>query len=441
MMRFCVLTIVLLYYLVHIVYYKSLFPVPGRRIPQVVLILLLVAASYLCLNALGLLLLNFPSVMLIITVGLCLCTGMNWKQSIYGGGTCAITAYCFRGAFTSIIGLLYQGGDFLFDANAYYYITLLALPASLLFLWILRRMLLPDDRMRNFLNNNSQLKVVIIFQLMAVMNLTVIHSGRSRISDSDWYLEIALGACLLTLFTLIFATYHSIRSAELLKYQWNAAIMEQQYERQLQHYQSYQKYTESFRAFRHDFQFMMATVKTFLKANDIEKAVQLLDELYDDMAKRVQIHKKYSNHIALDAMLQDLANTCETKGIRLSIQVFAPKDTALTLLDATRIFSNLTNNAIEACEKVPPSDRFIKITSIKLPQWVALEIANSYDGKVLAENGVLKTSKFDTINHGLGFGIVREIAERLGGFVIYDTDSVRKTFLVRIHVPRLQDAP
>lgn len=430
-----VMAMVLLYYLLFIVYYQSIFPAQRRRIVQVVLTLVFVVASYVSLNARDLLLFNFPTVMVIMIVGLRFSTSMNWRQAIYGGGTCAITAYCFRGIFTAVASFFYKSFDFLFDATAYYMVTLFALPAALLLLRALRRTIITDDKLKKFMNNDSQLKIVIVYELVAVSNLVTIHSGRSLSPNSTWYMQVALGAFVLTLFMLVYAVYQSIRSTELLEYQWQTKALENQLDLQLQHYRSYQKYTKSFREFRHDYKFMMSTVKALIRVNDNQKALRLLDDIYDDMQKKVQMHKKYSNDMTLDAILQDLANICTEKEIRFTFNAFILRSTKLTLLDAVRIFSNITNNAVEACEKVPVSERFIKITSRNDQQWVTLEVINSFDGHVIIQDGKLITTKVDQYSHGFGLGIVHEIAENLGGFVIYDTNIKNKTFLVRVHIP------
>lgn len=438
MVFYFAITMVLLFYFVFIVYYQSLFPVKGYRILHILLILLLIAVSYICLNTWNLLLFNLPAVIMILILGLYITTGMNWSQATFGSCTCVIIAYCFRGIFTAIIAFIYRYHYFIYNAKAYYIITLFALPASLLFLRVLRKIILPDQRLKQFLKDGSQLKPVITYEIAAIINLVVINSGRNNTQNINWYMGIAFGACTLTLFMLVFAIYHSIRGTELREYQWRTEALEEQFERQLQHYKSYQKYTESFRTFRHDYKYMMSTLKSLIKINDNEKAILLLDNIYEDMQKKVKIHKRYSDNVVLDIMLQDLENICLEKDIRFSFNVFTPKDTELALVDAIRIFSNITNNAIEACEKIPTSERFIEITTSTDPQWVTLEIINSFNGQITILNGEFITTKQEKYGHGLGLRIVREITENIGGFVIYDTDIENRIFLTRIHIPRFQ---
>lgn len=217
MIYFFMIAMVLLYYLIFILYYQTLFPVKGHRVLPIILTLGLIATTYLCLTAWDLLVLNFPTVIIIMFVGLHFSTKMTWMQAAYGSATCAISAYCFRGIFTASCSFIYKGCDFLYNANAYYIITCFALPVSLLFFAVSRRKLIPDDKLKKFLNNDSQLKLVIVYELAAVINLVIINSGRYLSPSSIWYMQIALGSCTLTLFMLIYAIYQSIHSTELLE--------------------------------------------------------------------------------------------------------------------------------------------------------------------------------------------------------------------------------
>lgn len=435
-MIYAAIVMILLYYSLFTFYYRKIFPTSGIKIISPFLIVPLVAVAYVLLRVYNLSWLNLPVIMLIMVFCLFFSTSMNRLQAAYGGILCVLSAYCIRGIFMAAGAFLFQEQDFLSYDKPYYAVTLLALPLALLLWGGLRRTILPDNKIKVFLYSGGQLKLVVVYELVASLNLVILNLGRYLALNSLWYMGIVLGTDILTLGMFIYMIYQSIRSIKLLEYKYKNEMLEQQYERQLRHYKSYQKYTESFRKFKHDYKSMMTSLKVLIRAREDEKAIQLIDDIYDEMQVKVQVHRKYSDHIVLDAMLQDLANICDENKIRYTFHVSAPRNTRILLLDAIRIFSNITNNAVEACQRVPITERFIEITSRTNQQWVVLEAVNSYDGELSIENGKFNTVKGEKDNHGLGLNIVNDIVENLGGFVLYDFNAESKCFVVRVHIPQ-----
>lgn len=376
------------------------------------------------------------TIMAIMTVSLRLTTGMDWLQALFGASLCVIGAYSFRGIIMSIMSFFFITDAFLYNDEIYYTITTYIMPLSLLFFAVLRAAIIPDNKLKVLLSNSVQLKHIVVYEIVSAINLTIIKFGRILSLDVIWYTEIALSASVLTLGMLIYSIYQSINIIEFLEYKLSAQMLEERFNRQLLHYKSYQKYTESFRKFKHDYKSLMTTLKTLIRAYENDKAIDLIDDIFDDMNKRVQVHKRYSDNVVLDAMLQDLANICEENKISFTSKAFLPKNTKLTLIEGVKIMSNISNNAIEACLKVPASERFIEVLSVDYSQWVMLQMTNSYTGQVSMKNGKLMTTKTDKYGHGFGLNIVRDIAEGLGGFVVYDIDSNKKAFKIKIHIPK-----
>lgn len=430
---------ILLYYSFFLHYYTQLFPPEKSRRVQIALSLLAVIVAYMLMQHLDLRWMNIVAVMTAMVVGLRFSTAMSWMQAMYGGGTCVLSAYCFRGIFTAVgaFAVWQHNPEYFSGSDAYYNITIIILLLALLFFWLLRVTIFPDEKLKRFMLNQELLKLVVLYQVVAAANLTVLNMGRFLPNHFIWYVEVALGACILTLGMLVYCVYYSVRVTDLMEYEWRSSILEEQYTRQLRHYKSYQKYTESFRAFQHDYKAMMTLLKLLIRENQNDKAIKLIDDMYDTMQRKVHVHKKYSDHVVLDAMLQDLANLCEEKQIRFLFRVFVPHNTNINLLDAVRIFSNLTNNAVEACCKLPPELRFIEISSKSENGWATLQVVNSFDGTIKKQNGRLLTTKKEKEWHGMGMAIVKEIVESQGGMVHIETDFENKKFQVRVHIPML----
>lgn len=437
-MMYGALITIVLYYFIFFLYYQKLFPAPKYRWPVTILSLIVINLIYIALGSLEMRWMGIPCILLAITPGLYFSSGMNWMQALYGGAVCVLSAYCARGIFTTILTFFLPIRDtkILFSSDVYFLITIFALPAVGFLFIVFRKTILPDVKLKRFLNHPKQLKVVVVYEIIAAINLTIINQGRYFTPDYRWYLEIVLGCCLLTLGMLIYAIYHSIQMTELMEYEYCNKMLEEQYTHQLNHYKSYQKHTESYRVFRHDFKAMIAPLKTLIRAGKNDEAIQLIDSIYSTMKENVQLHKKYSDNVILDAMMQDLANLCEENKIRLFFSAFTPRKTKLSTLDAIRIFHNVTQNAVEACKKIPAPDRFIEIVSNSEEKWLTLQILNSFDGTILTENGEFVTTKQNGTWHGFGLGIVKEIVENAGGLVMVDANCEEKIFSLRVHLPQ-----
>ena len=436
-MLYVTTAIIIGYYLIFLLYYQKLYPPDGRKILPVILTFIFLSAVYIIFAIYDIQWLIIPISILGITISLWFTTGMNWLQSAYGAILSVISVYCFRGLFAAVDVLFIPGGydDPLHNVFMYNLLTALAIPIALFCFYLLRKTLLPDRRLKLVLNNKYLLVRIVIYQAIAAINLMTINAGRTFIREAQWYSLIALCAFLLTLGMFIYIIIYSADIMELTDYKWRAKLLEEQYALQLRHYRAYEKYTKDFRVFRHDFNRMMPLLQTLVENKETNKAVLLIKQLSGTMQRTVHIHKKYSNHVVIDAMLQDLANLCEEHQIRYEFQAVSPKNTGLSLLDGIRILSNLSTNAVEACLKVPEKERFIEITCWCENNWTALQIMNSFDGEVHMEKGYPITTKKDAWNHGLGLISVREIVEKMHGLLQIDMDQKQRIFTVSVYLP------
>lgn len=172
--------VIILYYYSFIFYFQRIFPPKKAKHIQLLISILLVVITYMSLYKVKMLWIALIVIIAIITVSLRLTTGMNWFQALYGGGICVISAYCARGILISILSFCFATHIFFNDASIYYTITIVALPASLLFFYILRITIIPDNKLKSFLSNSSQLKFVIVYEIIATINIKINIEGREN---------------------------------------------------------------------------------------------------------------------------------------------------------------------------------------------------------------------------------------------------------------------
>ena len=87
----------------------------------------------------------------------------------------------------------------------------------------------------------------------------------------------------------------------------------------------------------------------------------------------------------------------------------------LPAVDVTLVLGNLLDNALEACDALPPQDRWVEVRVIYHargnPPVLSLSVVNP-SRPVTVVNGQIPTGKGDPLRHGYGLGNVRDILAR-----------------------------
>ncbi|MCM3042285.1 GHKL domain-containing protein [Paenibacillus motobuensis] len=347
-----------------------------------------------------------------------------------------------RGILVSIYVILYGDSinNIMRPAISYHTLLGLSVLTSALLYLLLGRRITPASKMKQLVNNQEQLKLVVIYLFILLTYIRFINTGHFMEIRLSWFSVLYGLSCIISKLGLYFVLHHTIRVSSLLEYEWYSRQLQEQLERQIQHYHAYQNFIEGFRSFKHDYKSLMGSVKLLLQNQETEKAIKLIDEIQDTMQRNILEYKMYSDHVLLDAMLQDAANFCEQNHISFSALLPMPERIGLKDMDAVRVFSNLFKNAIEACSKLPDrSKRFVKITGHTSPDWVYVEVMNSFHGEIKTRHGKLRTTKPDKDSHGVGLRNVTEIIEGLGGMLLIDIDQKKEIFTVRLHIPRMAE--
>ena len=175
---------------------------------------------------------------------------------------------------------------------------------------------------------------------------------------------------------------------------------------------------KSYRAQRkttHDFERHLQTLSDLLNNNEIETAVQYLKRLQN--TKELRLICINSNHPVIDAILNEKHQKAEEHGIQMRIQV---NDLTRVNIHADMIvvlLSNLLDNAIEACEKLPGHREIF--CSILHEECLRISIRNT-SKPVKIVDGVIETSKSHMADHGYGIPAIRYVLDSLESEYVFD---------------------
>ena len=164
-------------------------------------------------------------------------------------------------------------------------------------------------------------------------------------------------------------------------------------------------------AWRHDYRNHIQNMKNRLEGDqgELEK---YLDELADDLTQADTSIQ--TGNIMADAVLNSKLSVSEQKGIKLNIKARIPQGVAMTDVELCSVLGNLIDNAMEACEKVPQEERFMRVYIDKFKGQLYLSVQNS-SPPVKLEKGAFRTTKEGL--HGFGLFRIDRIAKKYGGYV------------------------
>lgn len=211
-------------------------------------------------------------------------------------------------------------------------------------------------------------------------------------------------------------------------------VRQQQLEQSQQLMQMHQAYYEhleqqqlAVRQLRHD----MANHLQLLASMQEPAREAYLQELIGSRAIRMPM--RLCENQVVNAVLQTKQLQMEQAGITLKSELFVPEGGGVDAVELCALVANSLDNAIEACQKLEPSDRRIHLTLKAEKGILACQISNPTASLVQLDHGLPRTSKQDRTQHGFGLRGIREIVLRRGGD--FEIQVEKGQFLLFWYVP------
>lgn len=176
----------------------------------------------------------------------------------------------------------------------------------------------------------------------------------------------------------------------------------------------------SVRKVRHEMKNHMANLRGLAESGQYKEIEAYLREM-DAVMQKLEYRYTTGNAVT-DVILNDKGRQAEKAGIRFEAEFRYGGE--IPVFDLGIILNNLLDNAIEACGKLEPERRFIRLTARERKQFLLLTVENSFDGAAPGwrEDSLPATTKKASLpgivtEHGIGLENVRDVAERYFGGV------------------------
>lgn len=170
---------------------------------------------------------------------------------------------------------------------------------------------------------------------------------------------------------------------------------------------------------------------------DIEKTQALLRRHLDNEAQDYIKNKcsqlknmsigRYSENKMIDIILYNKVKLMKDKHIQETVDISIQENINIDDIDLVTLLFNVLDNAIEACEKLDKK-RFIHIKIFEKYNCIYVEVINSKNKYINSIH--LKTTKEDTLNHGIGITIIKNIVNKYKGDVLFEDNG--STFRVKM---------
>lgn len=185
----------------------------------------------------------------------------------------------------------------------------------------------------------------------------------------------------------------------------------------------------------HDMKHHLLVLREYGQEKQWDSLMSYLNELSEDILAKKKTG--WTQTGILDTILEQKKEKAESEGIEFSIQADRIGALPFSDLEICTLFSNLLDNAIEACEKIEGNRRWIEIQITRKSGMLYLTISNSIKDRPSEQEGKLITNKQNHQLHGYGIKSVQKIVRKYEGDFSY---QIRESeFIVTITFWRLEE--
>ena len=259
------------------------------------------------------------------------------------------------------------------------------------------------------------LRRMITATLFPLISLTVLfqvylsYQGQPELPLSAVAFSVALFVANLAVFYLMESLDRAAASEKEL------ALLNQSMALQSENVRALEKSYRAQRTASHEFKHQLQVIGDLLQDEKIREAKEYVAQLQGQQTSR--LFAANTGNSIVDAILNEKYQRARENGIDISYKVSDLSGLKLSTDALVVLLSNLLDNAIEACLRLP-NNRKIECSLI-LEESLFLSIRNTAP-PVKIVDGRIETTKKDKMEHGYGLPAVQRILRQLRGELVID---------------------
>ena len=208
-------------------------------------------------------------------------------------------------------------------------------------------------------------------------------------------------------------------------------IIKEKMDIQYQYYLNLKESQSKTRKLYHDMNNHMICIKNICGLD--ERADKYIDEITSQLRDCNILFD--TGNVILDVILNEKKSICNKYDIEFLVDVKFSECDFIDMADVCSIFSNMIDNAIEACKKINSTNisKVIKLRGTIVNQFAVIKCKNTKINDIIIKKDKIITDKRDYFIHGIGISSIKNSVEKYDGNVEIDISD--NDFLMTIYIP------
>ncbi len=262
-----------------------------------------------------------------------------------------------------------------------------------------------------------------------VINNNIEYNNILYMSKISSFIEYVFPYILgITNIILIFIVANSIKSE---KEKVKLELVNEKLDMQYKYYLMVKESQEKMKQVYHDMNNHMENIRSL--KNSSEDVNAYINNIEDEVKNNKNIYN--TGNALLDIILYEKSKDCIKNNIDFNVGIDFSKCEFIDMIDISSIFSNLIDNAIEACNKIDDNniEKYITIKGIFIKSYYVVRCENSKTNKVIIKNNKILTSKKNKFLHGIGLDSIKSSIKKYNGELKIKNSEFK--FITSIHIP------
>lgn len=364
----------------------------------------------------------------IYTLFLFLGKDMLWQTAAFCGNVVAFIFTCCQNIFFSPILFSISRGIYSFTnyhiLNELFCFLIQATVYILVFFLVQKIFPIHSSHIPEWVEWMTLL-LLLICELYVKESLRLVNTTEESVLFQFSYFSIILNLIILALLVFFEQYIYSTR-------RWHEIqIQDVQNKYYLKNLEYRREGSESVANLHHDMKNHLIALRSIAQKEDNSQIDEYIRKLLDETVPFEDVVE--TGKPVLDGLLSEKVDFAQKEQIGTDIRLDFSKIDFLDDMTLCTIFGNAMDNAIEACQRIPPEEgRLIQVKSELGAGHLILYFINSSPAPVTTVNGLPTTTKKDKQRHGMGLKNISRAINKYGGTMHIKSNETRFELIIMI---------